>query len=467
MSQGDPNHPPMASDGRIATELKLFGTLGVPIILTQLSQMGIGVIDSIMAGRVSPVDLAGVALGGNFYFPPVVLLSGIAMAVTPMLSQMHGASDEARGGAVVRQALWIAVLGGLVATGLMQFGEAGYRLIGVDEKAIPVATAYLKYMSLGVVPTLAFFVLRYLCEGLSWTTPSMVVAFGGLILKLPLNYLFVYGGLGIPAMGGAGCGASSAIIMWLQLFAMIFIVRYSRVQRAGAFSQFSLPDVTVIWRLVKLGLPIGVTMFFEGTVFSVVTLLIGRLGVEAVAAHQVVFNVGSVTSMIPVALGVAATIRAGYNVGAKDYPGARRSVYVALGAALTFAFLAASALLLLRDTLAGFYTTDAAVLASASALLVILALYQFVDDTQTTAIGCLRGYKDVRIPMIIVLISHWGIGIPVGSILGYGLFGLEPWGVSGFWWGLITGFGVSTTTLNTRLAILSRSVRRIERYAQA
>ena len=207
----------MNNNSRIVTEAKLFGILGVPIILTQLSQMGIGVIDSIMAGRVSPVDLAGVALGGTFYFPLVVLLSGIAMAVTPMVSQMHGAGEEARGGAVVRQALWIAVGGGLIAMGIMQFGEAGYRLIGVDEAAIPVATAYLTYMSFGVVPTLAFFVLRYLCEGLSWTTPSMVVAFGGLVLKLPLNYLFVYGGLGIPAMGGAGCGASSAIIIWLQL----------------------------------------------------------------------------------------------------------------------------------------------------------------------------------------------------------------------------------------------------------
>ena len=460
----------MTAKSGVVTELKLFSTLGVPIILTQLSQMGISVIDAIMAGRVSPTDLAGVSLGGTFYFPPVVLLSGVAMAVTPIVSQMHGAGKEAGGGAVVRQALWIAIGGGLVTVAaLLLLGEPGYRLIGVDPAAIPVATAYLKYISIGVVPTLAFFVLRYLCEGLSWTTPSMIVAFGGLVLKLPLNYLFVYGGLGIPAMGGPGCGLSTAIVMWVQLVAMIFIVAYSRVQRAGAFSQFSLPDFTVIWRLIKLGIPIGVTMFFEGTVFSIVVLLIGRISVEATAAHAIVFNVGSVTSMIPVALGVAATIRAGYNVGAKDYPGARRSVYTALGAAVGFAFLAASVLVLMRDTIAGFYTTDASLLASASALLLILALYQFVDDTQTTAIGCLRGYKDVRIPMMMVLFAHWGIGIPVGSLLGYGnaTLGLEPLGVAGFWWGLIIGFGVSTTILNTRLAIMSRSQRRIERYAEA
>ena len=151
----------------VGNELKALGTLGVPIILTQLSQMGIGVIDSIMAGRVSPVDLAGVALGAHLYIPAVVFLAGIAIAVTPMVSQMHGAGQEAGAGPVVRQALWIAVCGGVLAMGIMQYGEAGYRLIGVDEAAIPVATAYLTYMSFGLVPTLAFFVLRYLCEGLS------------------------------------------------------------------------------------------------------------------------------------------------------------------------------------------------------------------------------------------------------------------------------------------------------------
>ena len=356
----------------VGNELKALGTLGVPIILTQLSQMGIGVIDSIMAGRVSPVDLAGVALGAHLYIPAVVFLAGIAIAVTPMVSQMHGAGQEAGAGPVVRQALWIAVCGGVLAMGIMQYGEAGYRLIGVDEAAIPVATAYLTYMSFGLVPTLAFFVLRYLCEGLSWTTPSMVVALSGLVLKVPLNYVFVYGGFGVPAMGGAGCGVSSAIIMWYQLIVMVIVVRYSRVQRAGALSRFSLPDIALIWRLVKLGLPIGVTMSFEGTVFSVVALLIGRLGVAEVASHHIVYNVGGVTSVIPVALGVAASIRAGYNVGAKEYSGARRSAYVAVGAALGFAIRRE------RPSAPPRYDRESsrpmpAVLASASALLVFLA----------------------------------------------------------------------------------------------
>ena len=446
-------------------ELGALGVLAGPIILTQLSQMGMGVVDAIMAGRVSAVDLAGIALGGNFFWPAMLLLSGIAMSVTPLVSQMHGAGREEDAGAVVRQALWIACGGALLLVVAMQFGEAAYRLIGVDPAAIPVAAAYLSAMSFGLVPILGYFVLRNLCDGMSWTTPAMVVALSGLALKVPLNYLFVYGGLGIPAMGGVGCGVSGAIVMWCEFLAMVGIVKYSRVKRAGAFSRFSAPDPRMIWRLMRLGLPIGIAIFFEVAVFSVVTLLIGRLGVEAVASHQVASNVGGITFMVPLALGMAATIRVGYNVGANDLPGARRSAFVAVGASGVFAVVAAGVLLVLRHEIVGAYTTDPAVIEIAAGLLLFVALYQFVDDTQVTAVGALRGYKDVRAPMFTALVAYWVIALPVGAVLGFGLFGTEPWGVEGFWSGLVGGLAVASVVLLARLGWLSRNERRIRLFA--
>ena len=446
-------------------ELGALGVLAGPIILTQLSQMGMGVVDAIMAGRVSAVDLAGIALGGNFFWPAMLLLSGIAMSVTPLVSQMHGAGREEDAGAVVRQALWIACGGALLLVVAMQFGEAAYRLIGVDPAAIPVAAAYLSAMSFGLVPILGYFVLRNLCDGMSWTTPAMVVALSGLALKVPLNYLFVYGGLGVPAMGGVGCGVSGAIVMWCEFLAMVGIVKYSRVKRAGAFSRFSAPDPRMIWRLMRLGLPIGIAIFFEVAVFSVVTLLIGRLGVEAVASHQVASNVGGITFMVPLALGMAATIRVGYNVGANDLPGARRSAFVAVGASGVFAVVAAGVLLVLRHEIVGAYTTDPAVIEIAAGLLLFVALYQFVDDTQVTAVGALRGYKDVRAPMFTALVAYWVIALPVGAVLGFGLFGTEPWGVEGFWSGLVGGLAVASVVLLARLGWLSRNERRIRLFA--
>ncbi len=449
----------------VGTELRALGVLAGPIILTQLSQMGMGVVDAIMAGRVSAVDLAGIALGGNFYWPAMLLLSGIAMSVAPLVSQMHGAGREEEAGEVVRQALWIALGGGLLMVGAMQFGETAYRLIGVDPAAIPVAAAYLSAMSFGLVPVLGYFVLRNLCDGMSWTTPAMVVALSGLALKVPLNYLFVYGGLGIPAMGGVGCGVSGAIVMWCEFLAMAGIVRYSRVKRAGTFSRISAPDFALIWRLMRLGLPIGITIFFEVAVFSVVTLLIGRLGVEAVASHQVASNVGGITFMVPLALGMAATIRVGYNVGANDYPGARRSAFVAVGASAVFAVVAAGVLLGLRHDIVGAYTTDPAVIEIAAGLLLFVALYQFVDDTQVTAMGALRGYKDVRAPMLTALVAYWVIALPVGAVLGFGLLGTVAWGVEGFWVGLVVGLAVASVVLLARLGWLSRNERRIRVFA--
>ena len=446
-------------------ELKTLSVLAAPIILTQLSQMGMSAVDAVMAGRVSPVDLAGVALGASFFWPGMLLLSGIVMSVTPTVSQMHGAGQAGEAGAVVRQALWIALIGGLLLATLMQFGAAGYALLGVDPAAIPVASAYLSAMGFGLVPILGFFVFRYLCEGLSWTRPAMVVALCALAAKVPLNYLFVYGGFGVPALGGVGCGVSGAIVMWGELIAMIAIARYSRVRAVGVLAHFSWPDPAIIWRLLKLGVPIGFALFFEMTVFSVVTLLVGNLGVAAVAAHQIASNVGGVTFMIPLALGMAATIRVGYNIGARDYAGARRSVFVALGASLAFACVAAMLLLWLREGIAGVYTTDGEVIAKAAGLLLIVALYQFVDDTQVTAMGALRGYKDTRAPMLTAAFAYWAIGLPVGAALGFGLGEVPALGVTGFWIGLVAGLSVAAVMLIWRVWRLSGNVARVRRLA--
>ena len=450
---------------RGAAELKALSVLAAPIILTQLSHMGMSAVDAVMAGRVSPVDLAGVALGASFFWPGLLLLSGIVMSVTPTVSQMHGAGQASEAGAVVRQALWIALIGGLLLAVPMQFGEVGYRLVGVDPLAIPVASGYISAMSFGLVPILGYFVFRYLCDGMSWTRPAMVVALSALAVKVPLNYLFVYGGFGVPAMGGVGCGVSGAIVMWGELIAMIAIARYSRVRAVGVLARFSWPDPAIMWRLLKLGVPIGFALFFEMTVFSVVTLLVGNLGVEAVAAHQIASNVGGVTFMIPLALGMAATIRVGYNIGARDYAGARRSVFVALGASLAFACVAAALLLWFRGGIAGLYTTDAEVVAKAAGLLLIVALYQFVDDTQVTAMGALRGYKDTRAPMLTAAFAYWAIGLPVGAALGFGLGGVTALGVTGFWVGLVAGLSVAAVMLIWRVWRLSGNVARVRRLA--
>jgi MATE family multidrug resistance protein len=446
----------------VRAELGVLLRLALPIVLTQLSQMGMGVADTIMAGRYGAADLAGVALGGNVFWPTMMLLAGVIMAVVPSVSQLHGGGRPGGAGEVVRQAGWIALAGGALL--IAGFRNAGvfFDFVGVDPEAIPIATAYLRALSWGTLPLLGYFALRYLCEGMSWTLPAMLVAFLGLLIKIPLNYLFIYGGGFVPPMGGVGCGWASTLVVWLEFVVLALVVGRSRMRVTGLFSRFSRPDLGEIRRLVKLGGPIGLTIFLEFSMFSMVTLLIGRLGVDAVAAHQIAFNVGGLAFMVPMALGMAVAIRVGFNVGAGDLPGARRSGWVAIGVALAFALVGAVLLFTARGFIAGLYSNDVAVIAVAMELMVFVAVYQFVDNTQVTALGALRGFKDTRTPMIIALVAYWTVGMPVGVALGFGWVELPGFmGVRGFWVGLSAGLSVAAVVLVSRFTWLSRRDARV------
>jgi MATE family multidrug resistance protein len=462
VAHSDLSHAPLKTLAR--REFKALTSLALPMIVTQLSQMGMGVADAIMAGRVSPADLAGVALGGNLFWPLMLFMSGVIMALTPAVSQLHGARREAEVAAVVRQALWLALVGGGIAFLLLGYSEAALVFVGVDPAAIPIAVDYINALRWGMPPVLGYFTLRYLCEGMSWTTPAMAIALVALLLKVPLNLLFIHGAFGYPGLGGAGCGWSSALVMWFELAAMLVVVLATRMRRIGLFSSFSRPDPREIMRLVRLGLPIGATMFFEMAIFSLMTLLIGRLGVDAVAAHQIASNVGGITYMIPLSVGMAATIRVGFNVGAGDLVRARVAGTVAIGSSVLFALLAASLVLLFRDAIPLLYTNDPGVLKVATQLLLLIAIYQIFDDGQATIIGVLRGYKDTRIPLIVTLLAYWAFSLPVGAVLGFG-FGTPALGVSGFWLGLILGLVLVAIVLGARFVWLSRRDDLIRAYA--
>lgn len=444
----------------------MLGRLAAPMILAQVTQMGMGVADTIMAGQVSAVDLAGVALGGNFYWP-LLLLSGTLMSLTPTISQLHGRGRQTEAGEAFRQALWVAATGAVLMITALHNVEPVYHLVGVDPRAVPVAVAYLEAVSFGVVPLLGYFCLRFLCEGMSWTLPAMWIAGAALALKIPLNYLFIYGAFGMEGMGGVGCGWASAIVITGQLLAMVLIVSRSRIRVTGALSRFSRPDSREIVRLVKLGLPIGVTNFMEVGMFAIVTLLIGRLGAEAVAAHMIAANVGGMMFMVPMALGMAVSIRVGFNVGTGDLDAARRSGWVAIGLSLGFAVLAAVFVYGLRGPIAGLYSSDPMVLLLAVDLLLFVAFFQLFDDSQVAALGALRGFKDTRTTMWIAMVSYWGVGLPVGVALGFGWVDIDGFdGVRGFWTGLVAGLGVAAVVLTLRFQWLSARPWQIARFAE-
>lgn len=473
---------------RVLAELRALGSLALPIVFTQLSQMGMGVADAVMAGNVSATDLAGVTFGGSLYWPTMLFLQGVVMAVAPSVSQLHGAARTGEAGARVRQALWLAVFGGTLATVALYHAEPLYRLAGVDERGIPVAVAYLKAASLGLVPLLAYVALRYLCDGMAWPLAAMCISLSALPLKVGLNWMFIHGwpALGVPALGGVGCGWATAVTMVYTLTVMCFVVSFSRVRAANVFAAFSWPNPRELGRLLALGLPIGFALFLEIAFFSFVTVLAGRISVATVAAHQVAFNIVSVAFMVPLAIGMAATVRVGVSVGADKIAAARLSAWVAVGTTVVWGLSLAIAMMALRHHIVDLYSDEPRVLRLAAALLALGALLQVFDSTQVTVMGALRGYKDTRSPMVIAAIAYWCVGLPFGYVACFGvaetLSGLRlalpgdlaagadaRWaafaglGAPGLWWGLVLGVALAALALLKRLLRISRDPVRIAR----
>lgn len=453
--------PPGASRsplGVISETARLF-QLALPLMGAQLASMGMGVLDVVMAGRYSSVDLAGVALGGSVFWPVLMLMMGLVQAITPTVAQLNGAQRPTEIGAVIRQGLWLALGGGLAAALILNNIEAVYLWLEVDPAAVAISVPYIRMCSYGVPALMCFFCLRFLADGLGFTRPALLIAVAALLLKLPLNYVLIYGKFGLPELGGVGCGLAQAIIMWLQLALILIVVTRKRFHHTGWLG-LSRPDWPRIRRLLVIGVPIGATIFAEMGLFSFTTLLLGRFGAEVVASHNIAMNINGVLFMPALAIGMAATIRIGFRVGAGELVQARITAAIAMGTTVAMALLGSLFIFLMRTQLVGLYTLETVVHRLSSTLLLFVVFFLVFDASQTAAVGALRGYKDTRVPMYIALFSYWVIGLPLGCTLGFGWVD-EPMGVYGFWIGVASGVGTAALLLSIRLWRLSGSSARI------
>lgn len=443
---------------RVCTELRGLMLLATPIIVAQLSHTAMGFVDTVMAGRVSPRDLAAVALGNSIWVPVFLLMTGILLATTPKVAQRFGAGQEHSIGPLVRQALWLALVVGCAAAVLLWNAEWVLQAMQVEPSLIEPSMGYLRAVAWGFPPVALYHVLRCYSDGLGHTRPSMVLGLIGLLINIPANYIFIYGKFGLPAMGGVGCGWATALVMIFMSLGMAAWVRWAPLYRSSQlFSHFEWPQWAVIKRLLSIGIPIGIAVFAEASIFAVIALLIGGLGATVVAGHQIALNFSGLIFMIPYSLGMAITVRVGQALGRGDPRGARFASGVGMAAALAYACLSASAIMLSRESIALLYTPDPSVIVLATALLTYAALFQFSDALQVMAAGALRGYQDTRMTMLITLVAYWGIGLPVGYGLGLSDWFGEPSGPRGLWQGLVVGLTCAGIMLSYRLV---RSARR-------
>ena len=447
------------------SELNVLLRLSAPMIATQFFIMGMGFVDTAMSGQYSSLDLAGVAMGGVILWPLFMLFAGVLTALTPMVSQHVGGERRLSVGPLIQQGIWVAMIFGVLLFLLVRISEPLLILFDVAPEAVSIAMAYLKAASWGCPAVMLYVTLRYACEGLGQTLLPMLIAGTTLPINAGLNYVLIYGLFGAPELGGEGCGWATAMTMWFELGVMLLVIRRPWLRNTGLFERVLKPKLATIKSILQVGLPIGMTMFLEMTVFSLVSLLVGSIGIAAIGANTIGGNLNWFVFVIPMALGSAASIRVGYHVGAKDYALAAKVARLSVLISATYAFLASLVLVLGREVLPRIYTSDPAVLALTAEVLLIVAAYQFFDCTQATMIGALRGYKDTQYPMIISIIGYWLIALPVGTILGWGLLGWNL-GVLGFWIGLGCGVGFVALFAIVRLYRTSRDVDRIARFSR-
>jgi MATE family multidrug resistance protein len=294
----------------------------------------------------------------------------------------------------------------------------------------------------------------------------MVVGMIGLCFNALANYVLIYGKLGLPALGGPGCGWATALTMWLMCLCMLATVWRGQVyQVAGLFTRWPRPDKRLLLQLLKLGLPIGCSLFVESSIFAVIALLIGSLGADMVAAHQICLSFSSLVFMVPMSIASAISVRVGRAIGAGDFRLARLAGYSGIGLTALIAIVSASLTLLFPAAIVSIYTRNPQVAAMATALLFLAALFQFSDAVQVSTAGALRGYKDTRVPMAMLVVAYWVIGLPLGYGLGLTSLGPGPMGAAGFWIGLIAGLTAAAILLSLRLRAVSHRYRwRPEEY---
>ena len=456
-------------------EARRFVALGVPVLVAQMSQIGMSFVDTAMSGQYSTTDMAAVAVSGSIWAPISLLGVGCLLALSPMSAHLVGAGRRAESAHLLRQGIWLTLGISVLLMSVFQLLSRHLVLFGLEGRMAELAGGYLRAMLWGLPGFMLFVNIRSFLEGFSRTRPAMVVAMLGLLLNVPVNYVFIYGKLGMPALGAVGCGVATSICYWFMALCMFFYVRRDSSYRnlwplfrplvfpsscrqvTGDGSPFPRFDGQLILRVLRIGFPGALAICFEVSLFALSAILLAPLGETVVAGHQIASNFSALVFMLPLSLQITSTIRVGHFLGAGRVWRARMAGRTALCMGLACSLVVASMTMVFREQIIAIYIDDPSVVALTMGLLPLMAAYQFVDAVQTVSIGILRGYNDTRIISVICLLSYWGIGLPAGYTLARTSVLTEaPLGAQGFWIAYLLALGFGAICYTLRLRFLNR-----------
>lgn len=432
------------------------GVLAAPLLVNNLGMGGMLSADTIMAGRLGPEALAAVAVGANYigFFHFAAL--GVLMALSPIVAHAYGARRHHEIGSTMRQGLWLAAAISVPIVAGLMVARPVLLFIGMPPATADLAARYVAAFAIGVPALCGFYALRFGSEGIGWTRPMMYTAIVGLLSNIALNWVFMYGHFGFPALGAVGTGLATAVTQWL-LFAILwrYVKTHTVYEPYEPLRRRELPRIAKLREITRLGAPIAGSLLMEGGMFNAAALLLASFGAAVISAHAVAINYAALMFMIPLSLASATTIHVGHQLGAGDATGARRGALTGVAMGIGVMLVSAVVMLVARDGIAGLYSADAGVAAIASGLLVYAAVFQIADGAQVATAGALRGYKDARVPFAANLFAYWVIGFPLAWWLGVH----EGRGAPGVWIGLIAGLFVVAALLVWRLVVIARRYR--------
>ena len=428
----------------------------VPIICTQIAIMGMNFFDASMSGQAGDVDLAGAAIGGNIWMPIQTGLSGILMAAMPLVANLLGAGEKQKIMVVVRHGLLLALCFALlVLVGGAAFLPHFLQNMGLAPEVYHVALWYLGGLGLGVIPFFMITPLRSLVDTLGYTHLTMRIYLLALPINACLNYVLIFGKLGLPRLGGIGAGVASGLTFWLLLCIFAFVL--TRLEPFKGYDVFGFvrPKASWLKEYLRIGVPMGVSIFMETSIFGVVALFIAKFGTETIAAHQAALNFSSLIYMLPLSFSLALTLVVGVEYGAKNYQGARDYVTIGLQTSLGIAGFYMLAEYFLREQIALIYTTNPDVVALVKVFLLYAIGWQAGDAIAAPIQGILRGYKDVDATFWASMLAYWGICLPLGLFLDYKVGN----GAFAYWQSLDCGVISSATLLSLRLIWLQKRLK--------
>jgi MATE family multidrug resistance protein len=426
----------LPSLGDLKGEFRPMLRLALPVVMAELGWMAMGVVDTLMVGRLGPEAIGAVGMGSSLFMGIVVFAMGLLLGLDTLVSQAFGAGrvEECHRWLVhgVVMSLLVSIPATLSILGLVGW-MSGW---GINPSVLQLTQPYLVVLMWSVVPLLLYATFRRYLQGMGVVRPVMVALIAANVTNLVMNWVLIYGRLGAPAMGVRG-SAWATVIARIAMAAYLFgvIVLRERGRRPGLFETPLGVEASRMRRLMALGFPAAAQITLEVGVFAAATALAGRLAPIALASHQIALNIAACAFMVPLGVSSAGAVRVGHAVGRRDSAGAERAGWTAFLFGVAFMSCAAIVFVLAPRALIGAFTADEGVLRVGASLLLVAAVFQLFDGIQGVATGVLRGLGDTRTPMIWNFFGHWVIGLPAGYVLCF-VLGL---GVVGLWWGLSTG----------------------------